>query len=135
MVKAGGAAVLAAGLVLAGAASGGDVAVPTGVCELGRADRGRTPAVRCMGCHDGSAGPGVEFRMRAGGPGFDHPVDVDYGSAALRDPRLVAGAQLPRELVLVDGRVACTTCHDGASTERAHVVRSKQELCITCHRM
>jgi predicted CXXCH cytochrome family protein len=108
-----------------------------GTCALAGADRARTPAASCMACHDGSAAQGISFQMRSatGAVVLDHPVDVDYASAALRDRRLVSPAMLPRELVLVGGRVACTTCHDGASRERAHTVRVRADLCTSCHRM
>ena len=125
----------AAAAVLAGGAPGARAPeIAAEVCELSHADRATTRAVRCMGCHDGSAAPGVAFRMRAGDtPGFDHPVDVDYASAAARDRRL-----RPRPdagVVLVDGLISCTTCHDGRSREPFHVVVTRQELCISCHEM
>jgi predicted CXXCH cytochrome family protein len=138
-----GAALAGAAAVLAGA--GWEGASPPGAlrggsfetdCELRTADRAATPAAACLACHDGSVGTGVSFQMRAmNRPGFDHPVDVDYARAALRDRRLLPPALLPPDVVLVNGRVACTTCHDGGGTERGHTVRGREDLCRSCHQM
>jgi hypothetical protein len=105
------------------------------VCELGRADRARTPSAQCLACHDGAAATGVGFAPRASNlPGLDHPVEVDYEAARLRSPRLRPRAALPREIVLVNGRITCTTCHDGAAQTRAHTVPQEQ-LCTSCHEL
>lgn len=134
-------AVCALGSILAGAgtgSAGGPLRpeVELKVCELRNADRARTSTRSCIACHDGSVGPGAGFEMRAGNqPGLDHPVDVPYAEAAARDPRLAPASALPPDVILVNGRVACTTCHDGASTERGHAVRGQPELCTSCHRM
>lgn len=129
MGKVGGAALAAAAAAVLGGAAP-DVARE--VCELPQADRATTRAARCMACHDGSAGAGVQFRMRAGStPGFDHPVEVDYASAAARN-RGLRPAPGPGT-VLVDGRISCTTCHDGRSALRASLARPQPELCLSCH--
>ncbi len=104
---------------------------PATVCELGRADRARTPARRCQSCHDGVVASNIEF-MPSMGEG--HPVDVDYYQAQAREPELYAAAP-PREMPLIRGRIACTTCHDGASPGRFHVAQlsGAQNLCVACH--
>lgn len=141
-LRSGGALAAALGLVLVGAAVTAraaeheGAAVGESVCELQGAARARTPSTACMACHDGAAGPGVSFVMRAGNqPGFDHPVEIDYAQASARDPRLVPPSGLPPELVLVQGRLACTTCHDGASSEPRRVAGRAMDLCTSCHRM
>jgi hypothetical protein len=87
-----------------------------------------------MACHDGGSGPFVEFHMStAGAAGMSHPVEVDYGAAAARHPRqYVSPRALPRDVPLVEGKVACTSCHDGASRNRNHVAMP-QRLCESCH--
>jgi hypothetical protein len=95
-------------------------------CELGRADRARTPSSRCLACHDGAAAPGL---------GETHPVDVDYARASLRDPaRFAPAAALPAEVTLVNGTVSCVSCHDAASPHRGRAV-DPARLCLACHRM
>jgi predicted CXXCH cytochrome family protein len=139
-----GALVLALAAVAAGAgaeSTGGGAAVgleagpDPGTCELGRVDRAATPSRVCMSCHDGTAGAAVGFSMRAGGGGMDHPVGVDYAAAAARRPgRYVPAGAVPRSVPLVDGRVECTSCHDGASSSPSHVAAQPQ-LCYACHRL
>jgi predicted CXXCH cytochrome family protein len=133
----------AAALAAAGSASGGaDASRAHGglaggrgaICELSRMDRARTPSTACMQCHDGTAGPGVPAEM-AGGGGRSHPVGVDYADAAYRKPeRYNPASSLPRDVPLVEGRIACTTCHDGALTTPQHVVQ-RPGLCLACHRL
>lgn len=104
-----------------------------GVCELEGADRARTTSARCIACHDGTAGRAVEVHTAPDGIGRSHPVEVDYGAAAARQPgRYHPAAMLPREIPLVDGKVACTSCHDGASREPKRVAM-RTRLCESCH--
>ncbi len=104
-----------------------------GPCELDGASRARTPSIRCMACHDGSAGATVSFQMSADGRGMSHPVEVDYGAAVARDPaHYHPQATLPREVPLVNGKVACTSCHDGASPDPTRVAMVPH-LCASCH--
>lgn len=108
-----------------------------GGCELPRvADRSRTPSQACLSCHDGSAGTRAGF-FGSGAPGFgaNHPVEVDYRAAAARAAdRYVPAARLPPLVPLVNGKVTCTTCHDGASPFAKHVI-DPERLCFACHRM
>jgi hypothetical protein len=139
MVGWGWAALAAAALAL-GAAPGekghGAPARPGGsVCELRGADRATTPSVRCMACHDGGAGQPIEFPMGGDQDSMSHPVDVDYAATAARHPdRYASPAALPREVPLVQGKVSCTSCHDGASPDPRHVA-IPERLCQSCHRM
>ncbi len=105
-------------------------------CELQRTDRARTPSQRCIACHDGVVGPGVTFKMTAGNrPGMDHPVEIPYGPVAeANGDRYVPEAALPADVPLVDGKIACTSCHDGASRTPKHVI-DPMKLCYACHRM
>ncbi len=114
---------------LAGAAGAGGRGPPDEVCELARADRARMPSTRCVACHEEILiGP-----ARAGHG--DHPVDVDYAAIAARDPEaFVPPALLRKDVPLVDGKVACTSCHDGASPHARRAV-DPANLCSACHRL
>ncbi len=104
-----------------------------GVCELQGADRATTSSARCLGCHDGSVAAAIELDTRPGGIGASHPVEVDYAQAAARQPRRYhPAATLPREVPLVNGKVTCTSCHDGASPDPKHVAIGSR-LCKSCH--
>jgi predicted CXXCH cytochrome family protein len=143
MLGRAGTALATIALALGAAAEGetdGDRGAPAAgrhadVCELRGADRSRTPSVRCMGCHDGSAGASIDYRMVPDGTGMSHPVEVDYGAAHARRPdRFAPPETLPREVPLVGGRIACTSCHDGSSPDPKRVARVA-DLCLACHRM
>jgi predicted CXXCH cytochrome family protein len=102
-------------------------------CELARVDRGRTPSQRCIACHGDTA----DATAPRGRPTThqSHPVEVDYAGAAARHPDdFVRAARLPPHVPLVDGKVACTSCHDGASRRRGRTV-DLESLCTSCHRM
>lgn len=104
-------------------------------CTLEAADRAHTPSHGCIACHDGTAGPLVSSSFRSGwrGHGGAHPVDVYYGDAWTEDARhFVPEPMIPSDVPLVDGRVACTSCHDGASPFPRHVV-DPVRLCQACH--
>lgn len=109
---------------------------PEAGCELFTAARARTTPDRCLACHDGSAGRAVMYLGKATRDArLDHPVDVPYGEASARARNLAPLAQLPSDVVLVDGKISCTTCHDGASTRPGRVAADLVTLCTSCHRM
>lgn len=121
------------------AASAGGRVADGGTCELARVDRRTTSSLSCLACHDGTGGPGVEYRaeFEMGEPGrsMSHPVHVDYRAVAARQPdRYRPATALPPEVPLVAGRVECTTCHDGGSPDRQHVARVA-DLCQACHQL
>src|SRR6266513_2491216 len=74
------------------------------VCDLPGVARDATTTATCYGCHDGTVAP-TTFH----GPD-DHPVDVSYELVRRAKPQYAA--RLPPALVLVRGRVTCTTCHE-----------------------
>ena len=111
---------------VASATRAASAGAPGGVCELGRVDRATTPPARCLACHGGSSVRPIDVRD-------SHPLGMDYASIALRHPdRFVAPAQLPREVPLVGGKLACTSCHDAASPHPKRVAIAAR-LCESCH--
>jgi predicted CXXCH cytochrome family protein len=104
----------------------------------------------CLGCHDGVTAPDVYSsahavavsaqlaNSRLGTRGLrSHPVGVEYPSVDERfEPRAAVEAA---GLLLADGRIQCTTCHDAHNTGRhGHMLRAANErsrLCVTCHRL
>ena len=107
------------------------------VCLLARVSRQAASTRLCLSCHDGSLGSSHLAGPAAGsasGPGA-HPVDVSYEDAFRRGRRLRPSFEVSRRLMLPDGKLTCVTCHDGASTERAHVAVTMggSALCLGCH--
>lgn len=105
------------------------------VCTLFRAPRSVTSSRACLTCHDGTLAHAAQPGQRVGGELANHPVDVDYEQARTRDHYLRPSAQLPREMPLVNGKVECTTCHDGRSNEpmRTALPMARSRLCFACH--
>lgn len=94
-------------------------------CALAAVDRTTTPSSVCLACHDGSAGKAIGFDVHGA-----HPLGRRYADAWLRGG---FNPLLPGDAVkLVNGEVACTSCHDGASSLRARV--AARALCTGCHR-
>jgi hypothetical protein len=74
-------------------------------CALGRPGSDAAPARDCASCH-GRADAGM-----------NHPVDLDYRGAQLRPGSHLRPLEevVRRGVLLPDGEVRCTTCHDGRS--------------------
>ena len=99
------------------------------ICSLANAQRDQTASVSCLSCHDGSIGSNIGV-----GHGY-HPVGTDYADAMYRRPAAVLRISPPPELVLVNGKVECTTCHDGGSREPSFTAlpMNRSALCFACH--
>ena len=99
------------------------------VCELPVVNRDTTPTVKCYGCHDGTIAPST---LHASG---DHPVDVAY--EPVREVGTRYAMMLPSRLVLVGGRVTCTTCHeyrgDASYPHWTAMSMVGSALCLACH--
>ena len=97
-------------------------------CLLGAAPRSLTPSTDCLGCHDGT-----EAQVR--GSSSHHPFANDYEAARLRGVPLRPFPEVPAEIVLVAGQVACTSCHAAESDEVSHVALPMHGsgLCLGCH--
>jgi predicted CXXCH cytochrome family protein len=99
------------------------------VCELPVVQRDVTPTAKCYGCHDGTIAPAS---LHGSG---DHPVDVSYEGA--REVRPQYAMRLPSALVLVGGRVTCTTCHeyrgDASYPHWTAMSMAGSALCLACH--
>jgi predicted CXXCH cytochrome family protein len=108
----------------------------------------------CLSCHDGSAAvdafggrPGEVFiqdlageRSLIGAHGdlsSDHPVGVPYPDHE-SDYRSRTEVEAGGQVVLPEGRVECTSCHDVHNTYGYDkmLVKSndRSALCLTCHR-
>ncbi|HVP11377.1 MAG TPA: cytochrome c3 family protein [Phycisphaerae bacterium] len=102
----------------------------------------------CLGCHDGVTAPDVYSSQHAisvsgqlgnsrlGLRGVrSHPVGIRYPKVAddYNPPSAVEAAGL----LLPDGRIQCTTCHDAHNTHRIRgmlkISNDRSRLCLTCH--
>ncbi len=103
----------------------------------------------CLGCHDGVTASDVYSsphavdvagqlgNSRLGTTGLrSHPVGVRYPPASEDyHPRAYVEAA---GLLLPDGRIQCTTCHDAHNTYGhvglLRISNSRSRMCMTCHR-
>ena len=103
----------------------------------------------CLGCHDGVTAPDVyssahavavtdqlaDSRLATVGL-RSHPVGVKYPVAS-EDYRSLAAVE-EAGLLLPDGRIQCTTCHDAHNTHRhpgmLRISNERSRVCLTCHR-
>lgn len=102
-----------------------------------------TVSLDCITCHDGMNTPTHELRAKnASGTssGIDslkggHPIGMHYGSAAYTNRELRGIHELDEELVLVDGKVGCLSCHNLFNPKKKHLAKEtvRSELCFSCH--
>ena len=98
----------------------------------------------CLTCHDGATAVLVEANYRndpykgrrRGLTATDHPVGMDYGRyAAVNSRDYKPLSRLHPDMLFVDGKVGCLTCHNPLNPARNHLVfeDTRSALCLTCH--
>jgi predicted CXXCH cytochrome family protein len=104
----------------------------------------------CLGCHDGVAASDVYTSghaltvadqlsdTRLGTSGMrSHPIGIRYPPAG--PDYHPAAAVRAAGLLLPDGRIQCTTCHDAHNTfghrGMLRVTNRRSQMCLTCHRL
>ena len=94
----------------------------------------------CISCHDGINASYHGFRFKSDNQTVSsaatisggHPIGSHYGAAAYSRPGLKAFDQLHEDIVLVDGRVGCLSCHNPLNPEGKHLVQA-EDICFACH--
>lgn len=94
-------------------------------CTLAEVKRSTTPSHACLPCHDGT----VATSRHSGHIGAAYFEKAASGAYSLR----ASGPVAP--VLLVEGRVECTSCHDGRSAERHALAlpMARSALCTACH--
>lgn len=97
----------------------------------------------CLSCHDGSTSPAhdISYKNAADSGTFSgsglrsHPIGTHYGSASYVNNQLRRLENIDPNMVLVDGKVGCLTCHNPLNRNAPHLVASndRSNLCLTCH--
>lgn len=96
----------------------------------------------CLECHDGSLGPdepvvfqGVPSANPSDYERRDHPIGMNYQYSSL-SPALRKKDQLPSNMLFIESKVGCLTCHDPLNnTVQNNLVISNlcSALCFACH--
>ncbi len=94
----------------------------------------------CLGCHK-SEGPGA---IHKGEGQTVHIVGKDYALSRAADPTLTPAGELNSLLTLVQGKVACVTCHTvyskathpkvATGDSMLSISNDGSALCLACHR-
>lgn len=94
----------------------------------------------CLTCHDGINAKIHEIRHKEFGQeqnaSFEevrgnHPIGMHYGSYAYASNSFKKLFEIDEDMVLVDGKVGCLTCHNPQNPEKRHIARTN--LCMGCH--
>lgn len=87
-------------------------------------------STECLACHDGGIASATHFTAAADRrPMNSHPVGVPYPSRSQFAP-------IPSDsnIILIDGRVSCVTCHDMvADGYHLAIENDHSRLCFSCH--
>ncbi|SNB45311.1 cytochrome c3 family protein [Geobacter sp. DSM 9736] len=105
-----------------------------------------TFTVDCIACHDGINAPGREIRYKNDSVNRridlnsvlgSHPIGMDYGSYAYASPQYKRLEKLDPNMVLVDGKIGCLTCHNPLNKKKNHLAIDKErsKLCYACHQV
>jgi predicted CXXCH cytochrome family protein len=97
----------------------------------------------CMACHDGATSPAhdISFKSAANSGTYSgnalgsHPIGTHYGSAAYVNNQLRRLEYLDQNMILIDGKVGCLTCHNPLNRTAPHLTVSMDgsNLCLNCH--
>lgn len=98
----------------------------------------------CLGCHDEMGavkkyGSNIPPRFNNSGMALiaeAHPVGLLYEKRTIFRDNLNSSAEFPPDVVLVNGRISCITCHDPLNPVGNHMASGKRSsLCFICHKM
>jgi len=98
----------------------------------------------CLSCHDGTLSTAAGTQVRGlswehnKNIGLSHPIGVDYESVYMnKSGEYVSPELLDPRIILVNGKIACETCHNHYSNIKKHLVMDnfKSRLCLACHNL
>lgn len=100
-------------------------------------------SMECISCHDGTIAKVTNHRISEGNTNRvksietikgAHPIGMDYDKFRW-DKTYVPAENLAADIILIDGRVGCASCHNllGRNDKYLAVDNSKSSLCFSCH--
>jgi len=101
-------------------------------------------SMECINCHDGTVAQAVDFRFeKTESQGVtslitlvaSHPIGVDFTKFSCNNG-FNHWRNLPAEIVLMDGKVGCASCHNLLGTNHLYLAVDMEgsNLCFTCHK-
>lgn len=99
----------------------------------------------CLGCHvemgmmlkNGSAYPKGLHNEGMAKMAVSHSIGIDYERKTLFRSDLKSAAEFSPNMMLVNGKLGCVTCHDPLNREGNHLAtgNSRSGICFACHNM
>lgn len=100
-------------------------------------------SMECLACHDGTIAKPVTFRISDGTLHREksietikgaHPIGMDYEKFRM-SAEYAPVEILPAQMVLINGKVGCITCHNMLGNNKKYLVVDidSNNLCFTCH--
>lgn len=100
-------------------------------------------SMECFTCHDGNNAKGANTKIRSLGNGESHgmqtitgshPIGMSYVKFA-NNREYTHWQTLPKNMILMDGKVVCITCHDMLSRNSLYLTTDMKGsgLCFSCH--
>jgi predicted CXXCH cytochrome family protein len=98
----------------------------------------------CVSCHDGMGASAHDIRFKnagrfdsatIGNPLDSHPIGMHYGDASYVNNQLKNVNSLNPNMLFVNGRVGCLSCHNPVNPRGNHLVVENEysNLCFSCH--
>lgn len=98
----------------------------------------------CLSCHDGIMAKDFKVRMKNNPRNtvksldgiLIHPIGMEYEKYVEFDGKAYKdNINLYSDMILVEGKVGCLTCHNPLNRGKGHLVmnNSRSELCFACH--
>ncbi len=101
-------------------------------------------SANCIACHDGMSAKSYHVRVKnspnQGSVDLEsvlgsHPIGMDYANYSYSNRNFKKIGTLSSQMIFVDGKVGCITCHNPLNPEKNHLVmdNSGSRLCFSCH--
>ena len=98
----------------------------------------------CISCHDGMSAPYHNAKFQSAGTGRvltlesvvgSHPIGMTYEYYVGRPGEYRGQERLNRNMVFINGRIGCLTCHNPLESGKYHLVASNDgsAICLSCH--
>ncbi len=101
-------------------------------------------STNCIACHDGMSAKSYHLQVKnsprpgnmdMGSVSGSHPIGMEYANYSYSNRVFKNIGTLPEQMIFVDGKVGCITCHNPLNPEKNHLVMDNtgSRLCFSCH--
>jgi len=113
------------------------------VVHFGQLVDNESNSYECLSCHDHNSAKGVGFQLWKHGasanPLGSHPLEITYPEEWSGNTRFALPSVIENSgLRLLDGKLACITCHDLRLQSHEHLLAVSlkgSQLCLVCHQI